>query len=66
MDELEVLGPDLIKAILQEKGLKCGGTLEERAQRLFSVKDLDVKDIAPSLFAKGNGRSKGKKKQKQK
>lgn len=31
-------------------GLKCGGTLEERAQRLFSTKGL--KSLDPSLLAK--------------
>jgi splicing factor 3A subunit 3 len=34
-------------------GLKCGGTLEERAQRLFTTKDQ--KQIDQSLFAKKSG-----------
>lgn len=34
-------------------GLKCGGTLEERAKRLFSVKGVSPDKIDPSLLAKG-------------
>jgi splicing factor 3A subunit 3 len=35
--------------------LKCGGTLEERAQRLFSTKGKSMAEIDPSLFAKTKG-----------
>jgi splicing factor 3A subunit 3 len=49
---LEKLGLDVLKAALMERGLKCGGTLEQRAQRLFSVKGLTVDQIDKSLFAK--------------
>ena len=59
-DELEQLGPDIIKIILQNKGLKCGGTLQERAQRLFSIKGKRLDEIDPNLFAKSNGKRKGK------
>ena len=37
---LEDLGLDHLKHALESRGLKCGGSLPERAQRLFSVKGL--------------------------
>ncbi|XP_056424489.1 splicing regulator SDE2 [Hyla sarda] len=57
--ELEVLGLEKLKVELMALGLKCGGTLQERAARLFSVRGLTREQIDPSLFAKP---SKGKKK----
>ncbi|NXK96947.1 SDE2 regulator, partial [Formicarius rufipectus] len=55
--ELEALGLDKLKMGLMALGLKCGGTLKERAARLFSVRGLSRDQIKPSLFAKP---SKGK------
>ncbi|NXG18278.1 SDE2 regulator, partial [Grallaria varia] len=55
--ELEALGLDKLKMGLMALGLKCGGTLKERAARLFSVRGLTRDQIKPSLFAKP---SKGK------
>lgn len=61
VEELEGVGPHLLKAVLQKLGLKCGGTLSERAHRLYSVKGLTVDQIDPSLFAgKTNGKRKNK------
>ncbi|NWW49152.1 SDE2 regulator, partial [Pedionomus torquatus] len=57
--ELEALGLDRLKMELMSLGLKCGGTLKERATRLFSVRGLSRDQIDPALFAKP---SKGKKK----
>lgn len=57
--ELEALGLDRLKCELMALGLKCGGTLQERAARLFSVRGLSRDQIDPALFAKP---SKGKKK----
>ncbi|KAM4772176.1 splicing regulator SDE2 [Rhinophrynus dorsalis] len=57
--ELEALGLDKLKLELMALGLKCGGTLQERAARLFSVRGLSRDQIDPSLFAKP---AKGKKK----
>ncbi|XP_066146417.1 splicing factor 3A subunit 3 [Euwallacea fornicatus] len=54
-EELASLGLDRLKSALLALGLKCGGTLEERAQRLFSTKGQSSLD--PSLMTKG---SKGK------
>uniref|UniRef100_A0A8B9VEF3 Replication stress response regulator SDE2 n=2 Tax=Anas TaxID=8835 RepID=A0A8B9VEF3_9AVES len=50
--EMEVLGLDKLKMQLMALGLKCGGTLQERAARLFSVRGLTRDQINPSLFAK--------------
>uniref|UniRef100_A0A1B0GDF2 Matrin-type domain-containing protein n=1 Tax=Glossina morsitans morsitans TaxID=37546 RepID=A0A1B0GDF2_GLOMM len=49
-EELASLGLDRLKSALMALGLKCGGTLEERAQRLFSTKGKTTLD--PSLMAK--------------
>ncbi|XP_007436453.1 replication stress response regulator SDE2 [Python bivittatus] len=57
--ELEALGLDNLKFELLALGLKCGGTLHERAERLFSVRGLSRDQIDPALFVKP---SKGKKK----
>ncbi|XP_052383359.1 splicing regulator SDE2 isoform X1 [Oncorhynchus keta] len=56
--ELETLGLDRLKAELIARGMKCGGTLSERAARLFSTVGLSAEDIDPALLAKP---SKGKK-----
>ncbi|XP_065214834.1 splicing factor 3A subunit 3 [Planococcus citri] len=55
--ELATLGLDRLKSALLALGLKCGGTLEERAERLFSTKGKT--DLDPSLMIKPNsGKSK--------
>mmetsp|Transcript_331 Transcript_331/g.487 ORF Transcript_331/g.487 Transcript_331/m.487 type:complete len:176 (-) Transcript_331:13-540(-) len=50
--ELEALGLGALKQELDSRNLKCGGTLEERAARLFSVKGLAPEDIDLSLRPK--------------
>lgn len=40
IQELEELGPDRLKSILLGMGIKCGGTTQQRAERLFSLKGL--------------------------
>lgn len=57
--ELESLGLERLKCELMARGLKCGGTLQERAARLFAVRGLAKELIDPALFAKP---SKGKRK----
>ncbi|KAL1006218.1 hypothetical protein UPYG_G00069390 [Umbra pygmaea] len=59
VEELETLGLEKLKEELMMRGMKCGGTLSERATRLFSSKGLSLKNMDPSLLAKP---SKGKKK----
>jgi len=45
--DLEKLGLDALKLELQKRGMKCGGTLQERANRLWTVKlgNVDKKDV---------------------
>ncbi|CAN9510003.1 unnamed protein product [Ophioblennius macclurei] len=50
--QLEAMGLDALKEALRSRGLKCGGTLSERAERLFAVRGLSPDQIDPALFAK--------------
>ncbi len=57
VDALEKgLGGEKIKVILASMGLKCGGTVQQRAERLWSVKGKALNEIEPSLFAGGHKR----------
>ncbi|KAM8818558.1 splicing regulator SDE2 [Rhynchonycteris naso] len=56
--EMEMLGLEKLKCELTALGLKCGGTLQERAARLFSVRGLAQAQIDPALFAKPKGKKK--------
>ncbi|KAK4030082.1 Splicing factor 3A subunit 3 [Daphnia magna] len=58
-EELASLGLDRLKSALMALGLKCGGTLEDRAKRLFGTKGLQIDEIDKSLFAKGQGKNRG-------
>ncbi|CAL8334350.1 unnamed protein product [Lota lota] len=51
-EELEAVGLDRLKEELRTRGLKCGGTLKERAGRLYSVRGLRPEQIDPLLLAK--------------
>lgn len=59
-EELASLGLDRLKSALMALGLKCGGTLEERAHRLFSTKGKMLRELDPSLFAKSKPGKAGK------
>eukprot|EP01038_Epipyxis_sp_PR26KG_P005409 gene5409-7497_t len=50
--ELEALGMDRLKDALEALGLKCGGTLQDRANRLWSVRGKKEEDFPPSLLSK--------------
>nr|CAG4649054.1 EOG090X0OE5 [Polyphemus pediculus] len=50
--DLEKLGLDHLKCELMRRGLKCGGTLTDRALRLFSIKGLSCDEIPSSMLAK--------------
>ncbi|XP_035993585.1 replication stress response regulator SDE2 isoform X3 [Fundulus heteroclitus] len=52
VQHLESLGLDLLKQELGRRGLKCGGTLSERAARLFAVRGLSPDRIDPALLAR--------------
>ena len=60
-EDLETIGLDGLKTALMGIGLKCGGTLRERAQRLFLTKDTPLDKLDRAHFAK---QSKGKNKKK--
>ncbi|CAB9496398.1 RING finger and SPRY domain-containing protein 1 [Seminavis robusta] len=49
---LEELGLDRLKGALMAIGVKCGGSLNERAARLFSLKGLERKDYPKKVRAK--------------
>ena len=61
-EDLQALGLERLKADLMRRGLKCGGSLQERAQRLFSIKGLSAADIPAKLLAKGKGQGKSSQK----
>ncbi|KAL6311576.1 hypothetical protein AAG906_025884 [Vitis piasezkii] len=50
--EMEALGLERLKSELQERGLKCGGTLQERAARLFLLKTIPLEKLPKKLLAK--------------
>ena len=50
--DLEAKGLSHLKAELERRGLKAGGTLEQRAARLFMVRGLQEGDIPHKLKAK--------------
>jgi hypothetical protein len=49
--QLTLLGMDGLKAELVRRGLKAGGSLQERAQRLFAVRGLSPNEIPANLRA---------------
>jgi len=53
-EDLESLGLGRLKEALQKHGLKCGGTLTERASRLFMLKTLGKGKIDKKHLAKGS------------
>lgn len=56
---LHALGLDRLKSALMAAGLKCGGNLEQRAERLWAIKGLNPDEYPKALLAgpkKGNGK----------
>lgn len=51
-EELRALGLDRLRQGLRALGMKCGGDLDQRAERLFSVKGLKPEEIDAKLLAK--------------
>ena len=49
---LQGLGMDTLKTKLQNAGLKCGGSLSERAARLYLLKELTLEQIDKKHLAK--------------
>ena len=56
--DLESVGPDVLKSVLQSLGLKCGGTLQQRAERLFSTSGKEREEWDPQILAKPSKRKK--------
>jgi Replication stress response SDE2 C-terminal/Silencing defective 2 N-terminal ubiquitin domain/SPRY domain len=54
-EELESLGLNRLKGALMAIRVKCGGTLAERANRLFSLKGMAAEDYPKNLLAKRKG-----------
>ncbi|XP_021353666.1 protein SDE2 homolog isoform X3 [Mizuhopecten yessoensis] len=52
VEELEAFSLEKLKKELMARGMKCGGTLKQRAERLYSVRGLTTDQIKPSLLAK--------------
>jgi len=52
VQELLELGSDRLKSILLSMGIKCGGTVEQRAERLFSLKGLRREDYPQKVRGK--------------
>jgi hypothetical protein len=52
VDEVKALGSERLKDIMLSMGVKCGGTLEERANRLFSLKGLQRHEFPTKVRGK--------------
>lgn len=50
----QAVGGDELKTELSRLGLKCGGTVTDRAKRLFLTKDTPLDQLPKKLFAKGS------------
>ena len=59
-EELMSLGLDRLKSALQALTMKCGGTLEERAKRLFNTKGVSKEELQNAQGKKGRGGGKSK------
>lgn len=54
VEELMEVGPERLKEALAALGLKTGGTLQQRAERLFLTKHTPLEKLDRKLFAKGS------------
>ena len=52
VDEVEQLGMEKLKELLQNRSVKCGGTLQERAERYRTIRELSDEQIPKQLRAK--------------
>ena len=51
--QMQSAGADALKDALAKLGLKCGGTLRQRAERLILTKTTPLDKLDRKLFAKG-------------
>ncbi|CAJ0576377.1 unnamed protein product, partial [Mesorhabditis spiculigera] len=61
--ELETYGLERLKGALKAAGLKCGGTLKERAERLFASKSANLTEEQKAALKDGGDRGALKNKQ---
>lgn len=61
-EQLESMGLERLKEELMVRGLKCGGTIQQRAQRLYATKGVPLDQLDPSFFAKTSGSKKSNRK----
>ncbi|KAJ6376079.1 hypothetical protein OIU77_000950 [Salix suchowensis] len=54
VDELKEVGPEKLKEALSALGLKSGGTVQQRAERLFLTKDTPFEKLDKKHFVKGS------------
>lgn len=54
VEELAELGPEKLKEALAARGLKAGGTVQQRAERLFLLKHTPLEQLDRKHFAKGS------------
>uniref|UniRef100_A0A0E0D5Q9 Matrin-type domain-containing protein n=1 Tax=Oryza meridionalis TaxID=40149 RepID=A0A0E0D5Q9_9ORYZ len=54
VEELVELGPEKLKEALAAHGLKSGGTVQQRAERLFLLKHTPLEQLDRKHFAKGS------------
>ncbi|XP_074570094.1 splicing factor SF3a60 homolog [Curcuma longa] len=57
LEELMEVGPEKLKEALATLGLKTGGTLKQRAERLFLTKDTPLEQLDKKHFAKNSRNS---------
>ncbi|WOH06674.1 hypothetical protein DCAR_0626102 [Daucus carota subsp. sativus] len=57
VEELIEVGPERLKEALAALGLKTGGTIRQRAERLFLTKDTPLEKLDKKHFVKGSHRS---------
>jgi len=53
VEELEALGLETLKGLLVRHGLKCGGSLKDRAERLLLLKGRSLEEVPKQHRAKG-------------
>lgn len=51
-EELQSVGLERLKSALMYNKMKCGGTLQERSNRLFLTKNKELSELDDSLFVK--------------
>ncbi|KAI9384111.1 hypothetical protein POPTR_012G012800v4 [Populus trichocarpa] len=54
VEELKEVGPEKLKEALAALGLKSGGTVQQRAERLFLTKDTPLEKLDKKHFVKGS------------